>query len=73
LSTQAIKKISISGSERYHRSRTESWTAFTRRLDGHNTSGPGVFRTLVRNALPATAYFRLPPEQVVEIALHIDP
>jgi KUP system potassium uptake protein len=32
----------------------------------------GVFRTLVRNALPATAYFRLPPEQVVEIGLQID-
>jgi KUP system potassium uptake protein len=31
-----------------------------------------VFRALVRNALPATAYFRLPPEQVVEIGLHID-
>jgi KUP system potassium uptake protein len=32
----------------------------------------GIFRTLVRNALPATAYFRLPPEQVVEIGLQID-
>jgi KUP system potassium uptake protein len=32
----------------------------------------GVFRTLSRNALPATAYFDLPPEQVVEIGLHID-
>jgi KUP system potassium uptake protein len=32
----------------------------------------GVFRTLVRNALPATAYFHLPPEQVVEIGLQID-
>jgi KUP system potassium uptake protein len=31
-----------------------------------------IFRTLVRNALPATAYFRLPPEQVVEIGLQID-
>jgi KUP system potassium uptake protein len=31
-----------------------------------------VFRMLVRNALPATAYFRLPPEQVVEIGLQID-
>jgi hypothetical protein len=32
----------------------------------------GAFRLLVRNALPATAYFRLPAEQVVEIGLHID-
>ena len=32
----------------------------------------GIFRTLVRNALPATAYFHLPPEQVVEIGLQID-
>ena len=32
----------------------------------------GIFRMLVRNALPATAYFRLPPEQVVEIGLQID-
>jgi KUP system potassium uptake protein len=32
----------------------------------------GIFRLLVRNALPATAYFRLPPEQVVEIGLQID-
>ncbi len=32
----------------------------------------GAFRVLVRNALPATAYFRLPAEQVVEIGLHID-
>jgi KUP system potassium uptake protein len=32
----------------------------------------GFFRTLSRNALPATAYFNLPPEQVVEIGLHID-
>jgi KUP system potassium uptake protein len=32
----------------------------------------GIFRILVRNALPATAYFRLPPEQVVEIGLQID-
>jgi KUP system potassium uptake protein len=32
----------------------------------------GVFRTLVRNALPATAYFHLPAEQVVEIGLQID-
>jgi KUP system potassium uptake protein len=32
----------------------------------------GIFRALVRNALPATAYFRLPTEQVVEIGLHID-
>jgi KUP system potassium uptake protein len=32
----------------------------------------GVFRMLSRNALPATAYFNLPPEQVVEIGLHID-
>ena len=31
-----------------------------------------IFRLLVRNALPATAYFRLPPEQVVEIGLQID-
>jgi KUP system potassium uptake protein len=31
-----------------------------------------LFRMLARNALPATAYFRLPPEQVVEIGLHID-
>jgi hypothetical protein len=27
---------------------------------------------LVRNALPATAYFKLPPEQVVELGLQID-
>ena len=32
----------------------------------------GLFRMLSRNALPATAYFNLPPEQVVEIGLHID-
>jgi KUP system potassium uptake protein len=31
-----------------------------------------IFRVLVRNALPATAYFRLPPQQVVEIGLQID-
>ncbi|HEX2675697.1 MAG TPA: KUP/HAK/KT family potassium transporter, partial [Polyangiales bacterium] len=30
------------------------------------------FRTLVRNSLPATAYFQLPPEQVMEIGLQID-
>jgi KUP system potassium uptake protein len=31
-----------------------------------------LFRALARNALPATAYFRLPPEQVVEIGIHVD-
>jgi KUP system potassium uptake protein len=31
-----------------------------------------VFGFLSRNAMPATAYFRLPPEQVVEIGLQID-
>ncbi|MFT3924237.1 MAG: KUP/HAK/KT family potassium transporter [Myxococcales bacterium] len=31
-----------------------------------------IFRVLVRNALPATAYFRLPAEQVVELGLQID-
>jgi KUP system potassium uptake protein len=31
-----------------------------------------LFRTIARNALPATAYFRLPPVQVVEIGLQID-
>jgi KUP system potassium uptake protein len=31
-----------------------------------------AFRVLVRNTLPANAYFRLPTEQVVEIGLHID-
>jgi len=31
-----------------------------------------LFRTISRNALPATAYFRLPPVQVVEIGLQID-
>jgi KUP system potassium uptake protein len=36
------------------------------------TVSESIFRTLVRNALPATAYFRLPPEQVVEIGLQID-
>jgi K+ transporter len=36
------------------------------------TLSESIFRTLVRNSLPATAYFRLPPEQVVEIGLHID-
>lgn len=30
------------------------------------------FRMISRNALPATAYFRLPAEQVVEIGLQID-
>jgi KUP system potassium uptake protein len=32
----------------------------------------GTFRMLVRNALPATVYFCLPPEQVIEIGLQID-
>jgi KUP system potassium uptake protein len=36
------------------------------------TLSESIFRTLVRNSLPATTYFRLPPEQVVEIGLHID-
>jgi KUP system potassium uptake protein len=31
-----------------------------------------LFRRISRNALPATAYFRLPPVQVVEIGLQID-
>ena len=31
-----------------------------------------IFGFLSRNAMPATAYFRLPPEQVVEIGLQID-
>jgi KUP system potassium uptake protein len=31
-----------------------------------------VFRLLARNAMPATAYFQLPAEQVVEIGLQID-
>jgi KUP system potassium uptake protein len=39
------------------------------------TMGPmleRIFRIVSRNAMPATAYFRLPPEQVVEIGLQID-
>jgi KUP system potassium uptake protein len=31
-----------------------------------------LFRLLARNAMPATAYFQLPAEQVVEIGLQID-
>ena len=31
-----------------------------------------LFRAIARNALSATAYFRLPPEQVVEIGLQIN-
>jgi KUP system potassium uptake protein len=31
-----------------------------------------IFGLLSRNAMTATAYFRLPPEQVVEIGLQID-
>jgi KUP system potassium uptake protein len=32
----------------------------------------GMFKLLSRNAMPATAYFQLPTEQVVEIGLQID-
>jgi KUP system potassium uptake protein len=31
-----------------------------------------IFRVLSRNAMPATAYFQLPTEQIVEIGLQID-
>ena len=31
-----------------------------------------AFRALARNAMPATAYFQLPPEQVIEIGVQID-
>jgi KUP system potassium uptake protein len=31
-----------------------------------------MFRVLTRNTIPATAYFRLPPAQVVEIGIQID-
>jgi KUP system potassium uptake protein len=31
-----------------------------------------LFKLLSRNAMPATAYFQLPTEQVVEIGLQID-
>ena len=31
-----------------------------------------IFSFLSRNALPATAYFRLPPHQVVELGIQLD-
>jgi KUP system potassium uptake protein len=40
---------------------------------GHmTTASEGLFKLLSRNAMPATAYFQLPTEQVVEIGLQID-
>jgi KUP system potassium uptake protein len=32
----------------------------------------GLFKVLLRNAMPATAYFQLPTEQVIEIGIQID-
>jgi len=32
----------------------------------------GIFAFLSRNSRPATSYFNLPPEQVVEIGTQID-
>jgi KUP system potassium uptake protein len=48
----------------------ESFVTGKRGRMGHGSDR--IFRVLARNAMPATAYFQLPAEQVVEIGLQID-
>jgi KUP system potassium uptake protein len=62
--------ISVSSTEIVYVLGRETFVASNRGLMGQTAES--IFDFLTRNARSATAYFQLPPEQVIEIGAHID-